>query len=147
MKKLLPILILLFTVQAQSQNIFKEKFNDCNTEYFKTESDTTTVKLVSDFVKILSSNFNDETVKQIRGVLSLQIIVDTDGKSCLLSIENETNIDTSKLDIKSIVDEKLLWETPKEKVSVIIATKFYGNAVEVKRIGLSKEKGLHELTN
>lgn len=147
MKKLLSILVMLFTVQMYCQNIFDEKFDGCNTDYFKTESDTITVELISDFVKILSSNFDDETVKKIRGVLSLQIIVDTDGNSCLLSLENETNIDTSKLVIKSIVDSKLLWKKPKEKVSVIVATKFYGNAVEVKRIGLSKEKGFHELVN
>lgn len=145
MKKLLSILVMLFAVQMYGQNIFEEKFDGCNTDYFEIESDTITVELISDFVKTLSSNFDSETVKKIRGVLSLQIIVDTDGKSCLLSLENETNINTAKLGIKSIVDEHLLWEKPKEKVSVIVAMKFYGNAVEVKRIGLSKEKGFHEL--
>jgi hypothetical protein len=147
MKRILIIVAVLFLSQAYSQNIFDEKFDGCNTDYFKTESDTTTVELVSDFVKILSSNFDDETVKKIRGLLSLQIIVDADGKSCLLSLENETNISTANLAIKSIIDSKLLWEKPKEKISVILATKFYGNAVEVKRIGLSKEKGFHELAN
>lgn len=147
LKKLLPILVILITVQAQSQHIFKEKFEECNTDYFKTESDTTSVEMASDFVKTLSSNFDDETVKKIRGILALQIIVGTDGKSCLLSLDNETNIDTSKLAIKAIIDEHLLWEKPKEKISVIVATKFYGNAVEIKRLGISKEKGFHELTN
>lgn len=147
MRKLLSIFTLLFTIQTYCQNIFDEKYVSCDTEYFKTESDTISVEMASDFVKTLSSNFDDETVKKIRGILSLQIIVGTDGKSCLLSLDNETNIETSKLAIKSIIDENLLWKKPKEKVSVIVAIKFYGNAVEVKRLGISKEKGFHELTN
>jgi hypothetical protein len=147
MRKMLSIFALLFTIQTYCQNIFDEKYDGCDTEYFKTESDTTSVEMASDFVKTLSSNFDDETVKKIRGILSLQIIVGTDGKSCLLSLDNETNVETSKLAIKSIIDENLLWEKPKEKVSVIVAAKFYGNAVEVKRLGISKEKGFHELTN
>lgn len=147
MKKTLVIIAVLFLPQAYSQNIFEEKFDDCNIGYFKTESDTTSVEMVSDFVKMLSTNFDDETVKRIRGILSLQIIVDTEGKSCLLSLENQTNINTVKLGVKSIIDNKLLWEKPKETVSVILATKFYGNVVEIKRIGLSKEKGFHELAN
>ena len=147
MKHLLLIIIMLFSFQIYCQNIFDKKFNNCKTEYFTTESDTTSVKMVSDFVSILSSNFEKEIVKKIRGVLSLQIIVDKEGRSCLLSLNNKTNIDTEKLDIKSIIDKNLLWKKTKQKISVIVATKFYGNAVEVKRIGLSKEKGFHEIEN
>ena len=147
MKPLLLIIIMLFSFQIYCQNIFDKKFDDCETEYFTTESDTISVKMASDFVNILSSNFEKEIVKKIRGILSLQIIVDKEGKSCLLSLKNETNIDTEKLDIKSIIDKNLLWKKTKQKISVIVATKFYGNAVEVKRIGLSKEKGFHEIDN
>jgi len=147
MKKSILLITIMFVGQVHCQNIFEERFKDCNHEYFATEAETISVKLVSDFVQILSSSFDSETVKKIRGVLSLQILVDMNGNSCLMSVKNESNIDTSILSLKAIIDDKLKWQKPKEVVSVIVATKFLGNEVQVKRLGFSKEKGFHELSN
>ncbi|OWW24540.1 hypothetical protein B4Q04_14580 [Zobellia sp. OII3] len=147
MRKIVIILLILSANQIYCQNIFTEKFDLCNTTYFETESDSVLAKPISDFVNVIATNLNDDKVKTIRGILSLQIIVDEDGRSCLLSVENNTNIETDELFLKTSIDDNLLWHKLNRQVSVIVAIKFYGNEVEIKRIGISKEKGFHELSN
>ncbi|MGK4566975.1 hypothetical protein [Flavobacterium sp. 3HN19-14] len=83
-------------------------------------------------------------VEKIRGVLRLQVIVDIDGSSCLISVENKTNIKTSKLDLKTNVDKNLIWGKQAEKISPLIVLNFTGDNVVVTRFGLGKQ-GIHEL--
>lgn len=153
MKKFKPtlsitIFLLLFSISfgVHAQNIFDEKFEGCNTDRFSTEKDSIEVKETDkDLVYVLANNLEEENVKKIKGLLSCQIIVDLNGKSCLLSVDNDTNIPTEKLNLKEIIDKNLNWEKPTEKTSVIVAIKFYGTSVEKKRIGMSREKGFHQI--
>lgn len=137
---------LLITNYSLSQNLFDEKFEGCKTSHFVVESDTISINTVDqDVVTILANSFKKEVRTDIRGILSIQILVDQEGNSCVLSVENKTNIKTDELDIKSIIDEKLKWTIPEENKSVIVSIKFYGDSVELKRIGLNADKGFHEL--
>ena len=142
------ILLILFSLSfgSQAQNIFDEKFEGCNTDRFATEKDSIKVRETDkDLVYVLANNLETENVRKIKGLLSFQIIVDLNGKSCLLSVDNETNIPTEKLNLKEIIDNNLNWEKPIEKTSVIVAIMFYGTSVQKKRIGMSSEKGFHPI--
>ena len=98
----------------------------------------------NEILKILKDNFEEETIKTIDGMLLLQIIVDLEGNSCLLSLQNETNISSDKLNLKSIIDENLKWKIPLEKKAALVAIKF-SDIVELKRFGINSKKGIHEL--
>lgn len=144
----IPVFLLVFTPKSFTQNLFEEVFEGCKTERFVIEKDSIKVKIKGgNLINILAKNFDERVVKEIRGVLSFQVIVDLQGNSCLLSADNETNIKTEQLNLKNIIDNNLKWYKPKEKTSVILAIKFYGNEVELKRIGLNAEKGFHQLIN
>ena len=153
MRKSKPLfynLIFLFLLTTsngiEAQNVFKEKFQGCNTDQFTTEKDTIKVKSTDkDLVYVLSNYLEKQNVKKIKGLLVFQIIVDLDGKSCLLSVNNKTNIPTESLNLKEIIDQNLNWEKPTEKTSVVIAIMFYGKEVRKKRIGMSAEKGFHPI--
>lgn len=147
MKLILSLFVFLaFQVHLFSQNIFEEKFESCNTDHFVMESDSISVRIKEDGVlEILGKNFDKEVVEKIKGDLSLQILVDLQGNSCLLSIENKTNIATEQLNIKEIIDSKLKWHKPPEKTSPILAIRFYGDAAEIIRMGLNGKKGFHQL--
>lgn len=146
MKKTIFLLLFGISFGIQAQNIFDDKFEGCNTDRFATEKDSIEVKETEkDLVYVLANNLEEENVKKIKGLLSCQIIVDLNGKSCLLSVNNETNISTEKLNLKEIIDQNLNWEKPTEKTSVIVAIMFYGKSVEKKRIGMSSEKGFHQI--
>ena len=144
--KLIFLLLFCVSLGIQAQNIFEAKFEGCNTDRFATEKDSIEVKSTDkDLVYVLANNLKKENVKKIKGLLSCQIIVDLNGKSCLLSVDNETNISTEKLNLKEIIDQNLSWEKPVEKTSVIVAIMFYGKSVQKKRIGMSGEKGFHPI--
>jgi hypothetical protein len=144
--KLIFLILFVISFGSQAQNIFDEKFDECNTDRFATEKDSIKVRETDkDLVYVLANNLETENVKKIKGLLSFQIIVDLNGKSCLLSVDNETNIPTEKLNLKEIIDKNLNWEKPTEKTSVIVAIMFYGKSVEKKRIGMSSEKGFHPI--
>lgn len=140
------ISFLLLQSHLFSQNIFEEKFSGCNTDHFVMESDSISVRIKDPkLLEILAKNFDKEVVEKIKGDLSLQILVDLQGNSCLLSIENKTNIPTNQLHIKEIIDNKLKWHKPSEKTSPILAIRFYGDAAGIIRMGLGGEKGFHKL--
>lgn len=140
------IIILLGAFSSYSQNLFPEKFNGCNTDHFKLESDSITAKIDDEqLLSILKQSFDDKTIQKIRGTLSLQIIVNLDGNSCLISLKNETNIKSKKLNLKHNIDQDLKWNKPDEKVAAVVVFKFENNGIKFKRLGINTKKGVHEL--
>jgi hypothetical protein len=140
----LLMLLLVLSQNLFAQNIFPEEFPRCNTDMFSLEMDTMTALI--DETKFLEDlkNHIGEGYKEIRGALMLQIIVELDGSSCLLSIENKTTVTTKKLNLKSWVDEQIKWNKLTEKVSVIIKLDFTKSGVNYTRYGTGKQ-GWHIL--
>ena len=143
-KTFLLFSIVILQSSCLAQNIYPEKFSDCNTDHFALESDSCTAKIDMKYLaKTILSSFDDKTKSKIKDVLSLQIVVDTDGRSCLLSLENKTNIKTAKLNLKKNIDENLIWNNSSNKVSALIILKFNSNSIQFKRIGINGKKVFH----
>ncbi len=83
---------------------------------------------------------------KVWGRLSLQIVVDLEGNSCLLSMYNQTTLLSAQLNLKKDIDQHLVWEKPAQKVAALVVLDFYGRRTTVKRIGLDADTGWHELT-
>lgn len=142
----LCLFLFFATNSAIAQNLFPEKFDGCTTDQFALESDTTTAKFDSDeFIIQLTKHFGTKLSKKIKGELQLQIIVDLEGNSCLISLKNETNVKTEKLDLKKWIDESVKWQIPTKKVSPIIYLDFSKSGIKFSRIGLNGKKGWHTL--
>jgi hypothetical protein len=145
---IIAIISIITIGKASSQSLFPDKFQGCNTDRFALESDSTTAKIDSDeLIKIITSTLSDKQRNKISGKLTLQIIVDLNGNSCLLSVKNDTNIKTTKIDLKSFIDNKLVWDRPTKKVAAIVLIGFTGDGIKIKRLGMNAKKGVHELTN
>ncbi len=145
--KLLYIALLMACLPAKAQNLFPEKFAGCNTDHFALESKVEDAKILpSVLMMIVTQKFGDENLKKISGILKLQIIVDTDGKSCLLSVENGTNVETSQMNLKETIDQNLIWQKPSQKVAALVFLKFEGGKMYMKRMGLDGNLGWHELS-
>lgn len=136
--------ILLF-FQVNSQNLLEETFKGCDTEKFVIESDSISIHPIEDFLDVFSENIDIEIIKEIQGVLFLQILVDKEGKSCLISVDNQTNVPTNQLYLKEMVDERLFWQRPKEKISVMFGLNFQDEFVNYVRVGLDANKGFHPI--
>ena len=147
MKKLtFLILLLLSGYNTFSQHLFTKKYDGCDTKTFSLESDSVTAK-VSDRVimDIVASAIDPKAITKISGDLLLQILVNEDGSSCLLSLENRTNVRTKKLNLKEAIDQQLTWSPIDEKVSAIVSLKFVDQNIGMKRLGVNGHTGIHEL--
>ncbi|AEA45230.1 hypothetical protein [Fluviicola taffensis] len=138
---------LVFTMSNSfAQNVFPEQFKGCNTDGFALEHDTTTAKLNSiEFLKLLGDYLGADAMGKLRGKLSLQIIVDLEGNSCLLSIENKTNVKTKKLNLKTWIDQEIKWKKLSEKVGAMIVLEFTESGVTLKRLGMGGTRDWHYL--
>ena len=149
MKKTAIILILITIVlisEINGQNLFPEKFEGCNTDVFALESDTTIAKIEDGkLIEIISKSLDEKSLKKIKGTLFLQIIVELNGNSCLISLQNETNIKSKKINLKENIDNDLKWGKPEKKVAVIVVFYFKDSGIEIKRLGMNGKKGIHEL--
>lgn len=140
--KLKIIVLFLFCFSlSYSQNIYPIKFDGCNTDHFVLESKITNTKTdIEKFINLIRNN----TSNKIKGVLAIQIIVDLEGKSCLISMENKTNLKTAELKkLKMIIDTELFWENSKDKVSPMYEFKFNKKIVEYRRYGINANIGKH----
>ncbi len=146
MKKSLLVLLSLAPFFLFGQHLFKEKFQDYITDQFALESDSADAKMNAlDFINTIIIGIGEKTLAKVEGIIKLQVLVDMDGRSCLLSIENETNVSSAKLNLKKNIDEKLIWGKPTKKVSPLIFLRFKDGKVGYKRMGLNGNTGLHEI--
>jgi hypothetical protein len=140
------VVCLIESLAGYSQAIFPEKFDGCITDRFALESDSTTAKIQdAQLIEVIVKSFDNKTKEKVRGELSVQIIVDLDGNSCLISLKNDTNIKTRNLNIKQYIDQALKWDKPRQKVAAIVVYKFEKNIIKFKRLGLNAKRGVHEL--
>lgn len=139
-------LFILFSQSIYSQHLFDKKYHGCNTNVFALESDSVTAKVSdNEIMRIIANSIDAKSISKIRGGLLLQILVNEDGTSCLLSLENKTNIKTKKLKIKESIDNQLKWSPIDKKVAAIVSVKFINQGIGIKRLGFNGFTGIHEL--
>lgn len=144
MKNVFLFFLILFTLLSNSQNIFSEKFNDCSTDGMSLESDSIyTQTNISELIKLVKSNLSENDKIKLIGILNLQIVVNQNGSSCLISYKNETNIESSKFELKKTIDQNLVWTKLENLVSSVILLNFTEDKIIYRRIGFNRKKGNH----
>lgn len=148
-KFITTLILSCITAFANAQALFPEVYKGCNTAAFILESDTAKItKDPNEIAKLLIENISEEQMRKLEGRITMQIIVYSDGSNCLFSIENQSNIDSNQLSLKSIFDNKLFWQKHDElPISVLIELYFNKGKLNYRRLGVSTKKGLHELYN
>ena len=141
----LTCFLFAFAKTATAQHLFKEHYDECTTERFALESEIENAKIDEQkIVALLLKDLDEKQLKRLKGKLTLQILVDTDGTSCLLSVENEINIKSKVLNLKDKISS-LIWIAPEKKVAAIVAIRFKKGKYEVKRLGMNADLGVHTL--
>ena len=141
--------ILLTSYISSSQNIYDTKIGNCETSRFSLESEKETAKIDdSQLFKVIHNALDEDVRNKLRGLLKLQIIVYTDGSSCLLSYENDTNIDKKDLNLnqlKFLIGSELEWNQLEENVAVLLEVKFKKKKTKLFRYGMHGGLGWHRL--
>lgn len=146
MKKLVCIVCLFAFAKAYTQHLYSEHYEGCSTKRFTLESKVEKAKINSEVViSTLLKDLSEKQLKKLKGTLTLQVLVNTDGTSCLLSAENKTNLKSKAFDLKSKMDA-LHWEiAPEEKIASIFTIKFKKGKYWVSRLGIHGDLGVHKL--
>lgn len=122
MKVFVSIIICLLPLKLSAQSLFNERFSQCETREFQLEKDSMVAfyqpkeALLLDLLKKLETR----NLKKIKGELLLQIMVDPAGHPCCISLTNQTNITTKRLNIVPAVNSMTGWRmaaTPDAKQS------------------------------
>jgi hypothetical protein len=147
MKRLFVSVLFFFGTCAQAQYLYSETYTDCSAEPVPIESDVVIAKVNHKaFLDLVTLSFDKKTKARIAGTLSLQIIVDQEGKACLVSIENKTTVASAKLNLKTTIDRMTIWSKPPQKITVVAVLGFSVSGTYMKRLGINDELGWHELS-
>jgi len=110
--------------------------------------DTTTAKIAdSKLISIITTGLDQQNLENVNGIMALQVIVELDGSSCLLSYDNRLNIEGFGSKLKTEIDKNLKWLEPSKKVAAIVSIRIQDGLIEFKRLGMGGDKGIHELQN
>jgi hypothetical protein len=108
--KYITLTIGLFIINfAFGQHLYPEKYDECKLSRFCLDCGDTKAELPQDFVSDFISNLNEKSLRKIKGSITVQILVDSIGKPCLLSAKNESNVKSKKLGLQNGISNTKNW--------------------------------------
>lgn len=98
--------------------------------------------LIADFL----SGIDEKQIEKLKGVIMLEIMIDTAYNVCCVSFTNETNIADKKLDIPNRLMTMPGWkrvapDLPKENICALIYLFFDKYDYKVQHLGYNRNKG------
>jgi ligand-binding sensor domain-containing protein len=108
-----PFLILLMslsTIIGYSQHLYEEKYENCNTIRFCLDCGDIKAQPPISMKEEFISKFDKKSLAEIKGRIEVQILIDENGKPCLLSSRNHTNITSKKLKLQKAINSTTYWK-------------------------------------
>lgn len=148
MKNIFLIGFLFLSIIAKGQNLFPEKFDNCNTEMFFLEGREIHAKKNNEI--LLSEIINEidkKTLKKLRGEILIQVKIDTLGIPCCISLKKNFSTIIETEYFKQIIDNHTTWTPPvrenkKTSVCAILKLTFLKKKTMIKRLGYNTKVGL-----
>nr|WP_181716104.1 hypothetical protein [Flavobacterium sp.]QJS06628.1 two-component system sensor histidine kinase/response regulator [Flavobacterium sp.] len=112
MKKIILLLLTLFNLTlSYSQNLYPEKYKDCSLTNFCLDCGDTKAEPPNSLMNELLDKFDKKSLSKIKGNIEVQILIDENGRACLLSSANQTNISSNKLGLQKAINSTSNWES------------------------------------
>ncbi len=111
MKKTISLLLILLSYTlSYSQHLYSEKYDNCKLTSFCLDCGDTKAEAPKSFINELGDKFDEKSLSKIKGNIEVQILIDENGKTCLLSSLNQTNISSKKLGLQKAINQTTDWE-------------------------------------
>lgn len=128
------LLLTLTTIRAQ--NLFPEKFNACTLTQFCLDCGDTKGTYSGDLNTYFAEKLQGKKIKNIEGSIFVQLLIDTTGKHCVISIGNKATGKVSKLDLRNTINAMTGWKPAiskgkPENVSITIRFDFVNQNLRV----------------
>jgi ligand-binding sensor domain-containing protein len=95
---------------SYAQNLYPEKFEGCQFTSFCLDCGDTKAQPPKSIVNELIDKFDKNSLGAIKGTIEVQILIDENGKPCLLSSLNQTNVPSNKLNLQNAINNTSHWE-------------------------------------
>jgi streptogramin lyase len=137
-KILITIVLGIITSTLYAQSLYPEKFDDCKLTTFCLDCGDSKAQPPKTIIQDLLTGIGEKNLGILKGTIELQILVNQEGKPCLLSVDNKTNISSVDLKLKASVNGTDNWTpaitgTKKENSSVSIILQFEKGKYGAKR--------------
>jgi hypothetical protein len=147
MKTSITIILFLIVSVAHGQNMFETKNTNCNaTAFFLEGKEISAAKDLSALLTEILSPIEASKVEELRGIIKLQIFVDSLGNACCVSMQNEMNKAAKKIDFANIISQNTRWTTPiregkSASICTIIILEFTNDKIIIQRQGFNTKLG------
>ena len=92
MKKILIFIFVLISIISHGQNLFPEKFSNCECDVFFLEGKEIFAQKQDDvLLNEILEQIDSEVISKIKGEVSIQVIINADGVLCCMSMKNNLN--------------------------------------------------------
>jgi ligand-binding sensor domain-containing protein len=139
MKKTFLILSMsLIIITGYSQHLYKEKYEGCNTTRFCLDCGDIKAQFPKSIKEEFITKFDKKSLAKIKGTIEVQILIDENGKPCLLSSQNNATITSKELKLQEAINSTTYWEPAiannnKENASVSLSLDFENGDFTIKR--------------
>ncbi len=152
MKLSATLFITIISSVVFGQKMFETQTNICPVKFIMEDTDLiikyepNDSMLVVDFLK----GFETKQIDKIKGVIMMQVLVDTTEKVCCVSYSNNSNITDKKLDIENRLIGMPGWMKDaayleNENVCTLVNLVFNATEINVIRMGYNRNKGKKQI--
>ncbi len=105
------IFILTFiSIFSVGQNLYNQKFDNCKLSNFCLDCGEIKAEMPQSFKQEFINSLGFKSLSIVSGEIEIQILIDTFGKPCLLSANNQTNIKSNKLNLQKAINNTSIWK-------------------------------------
>jgi len=139
MRSIFLILCIVLVQFTFGQHLYPEKFSGCVVDRFCLDCGDPKAQPPRSFGEELVSRLDQRQLSRTTGTIVVQVLVDSLGRPCLLSAQNETRTKLNRLKLEEAINSTSDWSPAinnkgvAEKVSVTLALTFIGGRVVVHR--------------
>ena len=147
MKTYLMIFLFFLASFSFGQNMFETKLDKCDANAFFLEGkEIFTQKDIAELFTEILSNIDSSKLKEVRGEIKMQVLVDTLGNACCLSMESDLNRIGKKIDFANIINNSTKWTPPIREgeitsICTIIRLEFAEDKIIIQRQGFNRKFG------
>ena len=111
MKRILLLLLFVISLTTSySQYLYPEKYDSCHLTSFCLDCGDMQAQHPKSFTNELVNKFNNKKLSKIEGTIEVQVLIDENGKPCLLSSLNQTNVRSKKFNLQNAINSTSYWE-------------------------------------
>jgi hypothetical protein len=153
--KVLAFPVLLFLSHlVVGQKMFESQSVGCPVKFVMEDSELIINYEPNDSLMVVDflAGLEPKQVEKFRGVIMLQVMIDTIGGVCCVSFTNKSNFTDKKLDIPNRIKVMPGWKREldimkNENISTMVNLMFNENEITVSRIGYNRNSGKKQLSN